>query len=166
MGFTLQLDFNQKEEYLNSMKHSLSIVLIISALLFSCTKKDEVVSWTSLSELDEISIAVEHAAAEHQHDEQKVLLKRAGKLISEVQTSVPDNAKNTEQVAVLVKDLSALSTQIDSIDTLGHEELDTLSKAIHPIVAKLMETAGVPHVHAKEESAHDGHDHHDHDHDH
>jgi len=144
------------------MKTRLILTLLTSFALFSCSKKDEVVTWTTLSELDEISISVEHAAAAHQHAEQKTLLKRAKALISEVQSSIPENANNTEEVQILVKDLTALSTQIDKLDELGHDELDSLSKAIHPIVAKLMETAGVPHVHAEKPG--ESQDSHDHDH--
>ena len=141
------------------------LILASSLFLFSCESKEEV-KWSSLSELDSLSIAVEQAASAHEHDTQKKLLKEAKTLISQVTTSLPENAQNKEEVNVLLQDLSSLSTQLDKTDTLDHGELDALSKAIHPLVAQLMTTSGVPHVHAAEPETGGDHSSHDHDHDH
>ena len=131
------------------------ILLIISAgFLCSCGEK-EVVQWSALSDLDNLSISVENAAFEHDHKMQKELLNEAKATIEKVSKTIPTNANNLEQVKVLLKDLRSLITDIDKLETLDHDELDGLSKSIHPIVAKLMETAGVPHVHVE---INDGHD--------
>ena len=123
------------------------ITLIISLCLFSCSKPSPV-KWPALSELDNLSIKVEQAAYNHEHDEQKKVLFQIKENISKVTASLPENTHNPEKVQVLLSDLQALSDQITKLDSLSHEELDTLSRGIHPIIARLMETAGVPHVHA------------------
>lgn len=129
------------------------LYLILTSFLVSCGAEKEV-KWEALSELDNLSILVENAAFEHEAEKQKELLTQANALIPKVVGSVPDNAKNKEQVGILLKDLSSLSTEMAKAGDLDQGSLDGLSKSIHPIVARIMETSGVPHVHATE----DGHD--------
>jgi len=131
------------------------VSLFICFFLFSCGE-EKVVVWPSLTKLDNLSVAVEKAAYQHEHAEQKRLLMEAKETISVVSESVPNNAKNMEQAKVILSDLSTLGEEIKDLENLGHDELDGLSKSIHPIVAKLMVTSGVPHVHASSEE--DGHD--------
>lgn len=130
------------------------LLLLCAALLCSCGEK-EVVQWGALSDLDNLSILVENAAFEHDHKVQKELLNEAKAIIEKVSTSIPTNVNNREQVKVLLKDLGSLTAEINKLETLDHNRLDGLSKSIHPIVAKLMKTAGVPHVHS---GINDGHD--------
>ncbi len=122
------------------------LILVASLFFCSCNEKQEV-KWRGLNQLDELSIKVEHATQEHKHDEQAELLGEAKTLIPQIASSIPANAKNKDQVKVLLTDLTALAEQLNELESLEHEQLDTLSKSIHPIVAKLMESAGVPHVH-------------------
>lgn len=142
--------------------------LILSTVFFvSCGEQKEVV-WPALNELDEVSVLVEHAAKRHEHGKQGELLLQAQTLISEVASTLPENVKSEERVTLLLTDLEALGGEIDKMDSLGHDELDDLANSIHPIVAQLMKSSGVPHVHAdhSETEDHSGHDHGDHDHGH
>lgn len=131
-----------------------NLTVFLSALLLISCGPERVVVWESLTALDNLSIKIENAAYEHEHGKQKELLLEAKGLIPKVVSSIPENAKNKEQVDALLKDLSALTTELEKMETLDHGQLDALSKSIHPIVAKVMVTAGVPHIHAVEE----GHD--------
>jgi len=131
------------------------LAILVGLFLVSCNEQAEV-SWPSLTELDNLSILVEHAADAHKHGEQKAMLVQAKGLINDVVSSVPNNVHHPEEVAVLLKDLQALTSDIDKLESLGHNELDALSYAIHPIVAQVMKSAGVPHVHAKEEGKENG----------
>ncbi len=144
------------------------MTLIGAVALVSCGEKAEV-KWPELNSLDDLSVKVEQAALVHDHETQNQLLENATVIIADVIAHVPENAQNPEQLAVLLKDLAALSDEIEKKDTLGHDELDSLAQAIHPVVALIMETSGVPHVHENplHTSDHgDEHGHHDHHHDH
>jgi len=124
------------------------ITLLVSFSLLACNETTEV-KWPTLTELDNLSIAVEKAAYQHKHEKQKELLLEAKAKMNEVLSSLPANAQNTDKVNILLKDLEALSGKIVNLDTMKDNDLDTLSRGIHPIVSRLMETSGVPHVHGE-----------------
>lgn len=122
------------------------LFLITTAFLVSCGA-EKVVQWDTLTELDDLTILLENAAYEHETEKQKELLLQVKTLIPQVVGSVPGNAKNKEQVGILLKDLSSLTAELTQVENLDQDTLDGLSKSIHPIVERVMETAGVPHAH-------------------
>ena len=64
-------------------------------------------------------------------------------------TSVPSNAADPQQIELILGDLNSL------VDGLAAENLDDVSLenlvlGLHPVIAKLIEAAGMPHIHANE----------------
>jgi len=136
------------------------ILLFATFFLISCGEKT-VVEWPELTKLDDISIEIEKAAHDHSHENEEKALLKAKEQIALVASSIPDNAQKKDAVKHLISDLESIAKQLENIDSLGHGEKHDLSYSIHPIVALLMQTAGVPHVHAAADD-HSGHDHGDH----
>ena len=138
------------------------ILLIATVFLISCGEK-AVVEWPELTKLDTISIEIEAAAHDHSHEKEEQALIKAKDQIALIATSIPENAQNKDAVKHLISELESVAKEIGDLKNKGHEDIHNLSSSIHPIVALLMETAGVPHVHAAADS-HEGHDHSGHDH--
>ena len=133
------------------------ILLIATVFLISCGEK-AVVEWPELTKLDTISIEIEAAAHDHSHEKEEQALIKAKDQIALIATSIPENAQNKDAVKHLISELESVAKEIGDLKNKGHEDIHNLSSSIHPIVALLMETAGVPHVHAAADS-HEGHDH-------
>ncbi len=128
--------------------------------------EDEVV-WAKLRVLDEYSETALQFANNNDVEslkEKAVELMSAAKLVAE--GAPPDNVKQPEQVKVLQQDLTDLI--VDDPGNLPPEELADRVHAIHSVVVKLMEAAGMPHVHDHDDHEgddhgdHEGHDHDDH----
>ena len=66
---------------------------------------------------------------------------------------VPAGAKNPGQVKVLLGDLKSLSDSLTNPGQQDGGELTAILCGIHPIVEKLLEAAGMPHVHEDEKPA-------------
>lgn len=66
---------------------------------------------------------------------------------------VPAGAKAPDQVKILQTDLNNLAEALSDPDIQAHAGLIAIFAGIHPVVEKLMETAGMPHVHEDDEHA-------------
>lgn len=145
-------------------KRRLAFVYIgMFILLQGCSQQQNqaengsVVVWSELRVLDELSESAIQYNSQNQtaalRDTAGMLLK-AGQLV--VNAEPPANAVQPEQVKLLQSDLQGLVN--DEPDSLTDEELFERVQAIHAIALKLMEAAGMPHVH----DDHDDHEDHNH----
>lgn len=122
----------------------------------------DVVVWSELRVLDELSESAILFIKQNQtaalRDAAGILL-NSGRLV--VKAEPPANAKQLEQVKLLQRDLDGLVN--DEPESLTDEELIERVNAIHAIVVKMMEAAGMPHIHNHdnhdEHGEHDGHNH-------
>lgn len=112
---------------------------------------ETVVTWNSLKKLDDLAERSEGLCERRAVAELRKLAMPIKKAVAVVVAEpVPAGAKNPGQVKVLLGDLKSLS---DSLTTPGQQdggELTAILCGIHPIVEKLLEAAGMPHVHEDE----------------
>lgn len=130
---------------LKNMKKLPFLSLIFVFLLSSCQQK--AVEWPALSQLDDLTIKIEKAAYDHNHKLENEYLLESQQLIQDVTSSIPDNAQNKEMLDALLVDLKSISMQVSQLEDLDHDQKHDLSLSIHPLVAVIMKTAGVPHTH-------------------
>lgn len=160
------------------------ILVALVAMLTACGSTSEsILEWPSLSSLD---VGVEEldsllASGKTPAELNEQISNVTAQIKTLVKEGVPSGAQNTQMVTEKLSELSSLVDPIQSSEIAV--KADAL-KALHPLVASIMETAGMPHVHScatcascatcpdKEKAqdhadhAHADHDHGDHDHDH
>ncbi|GEM_PF-1763782 len=161
------------------MRAILLIPMIL--ILTACGPQSEIaLEWPTLTTLD---LAVEELDGLLKQDAATDKLAEhvtevASSLEAVVKGGIPPGAKNPELVEQKLAELSSLQPEILTASTTGNQEA---LHALHPLVASIMETAGMPHVHscancascsgdhgqkphdhAHGEHQHEGHDHHDH----
>jgi hypothetical protein len=121
---------------------------------FSACSKPAAVKWPALGEMDTLAERAEGWIEANNVGELRKLLPEikaaAAKLVS---SGVPANAHEPKAVEQTLADLRNLAQQFEK-PTLSDDEVKAQVAAIHPLVEKLMEQSGVPHVHD-----HHGHDH-------
>ena len=64
-------------------------------------------------------------------------------------SSIPANAAKPKEVELILSDLSNLVSGLQA-DPLDDSSLENLVLGLHPVIAKLIEAAGMPHIHANE----------------
>ena len=111
---------------------------------------DKTVSWPELVRLDEVSYRAEGLVragdlAAVRKSRTEVL--EAGWAVN--QASVPSNVADPLQVEVLLIDLNSLIIDLAAAD-LDDETLSSLVLGLHPVIEKLIEAAGMPHLHGHE----------------
>lgn len=123
-------------------------LLFLSACERSPTTK--AVVWPELVAFDEIAYQAEGLAKLKDEAgilEQRPSILEAGRAVSVA--TMPANVVNKSAVEQLLKDLSSLVEGFADNDIeSGH--LISLAEGLHPIVAELIEKAGMPHIHASE----------------
>lgn len=138
------------------LRHLLVGVFAI-CVLGNCAKR-EVVKWPELRAVDELGEKIEGWNSGNNVKAMREALPEvlaAGKKL--IASGVPANAVQPKAVEQSLGDLRDLLQQLEK-PNLSDDDLKAPLVAIHPLVVKLLEQSGVPHVH--------GHDDHDHDHDH
>lgn len=138
---------------------------ILSLFLIALLKAqagDAPTRWPHLRELD---VFAEHAET---FVEQKDPTRLRGLLPAIIQKArqvaddpLPADAPQAKQAKALQQDLRELATSL-SASGLNDQQIMELAEGLHPIVEKMMETAGLPHVH-DDEVADEDHDQHGHD---
>ena len=131
------------------------LALMFGMVVGSCSKSGSVVKWPELRELDTWA-----EKAEGWNETNNVAEMR--KALPQVQSAVknladkgpPANALHPKELEQTLADLRDLLTQLQR-PNLADEDLKTQLAALHPLVVKLMEQSGVPHVHEHDH----GHDH-------
>ena len=125
-------------------------VLLATGCKPSSSTKDEV-KWPELSALDVPSAKAEGLAKRKQVSALRGMMPELADLAAAVtEESVPGNAKNPQPTRVLVGDLADLTAQAKDAGSLDDETLLAVGAAFHPLVAKLMEESGMPHLHEGE----------------
>ncbi|MEM9283498.1 MAG: hypothetical protein AAGA96_16870 [Verrucomicrobiota bacterium] len=112
--------------------------------------KGKEVSWPELVALDELAYRAEGLAKIK--DREAVMVERTALLEAGWAVSpktMPENARNPDQVHQLLGDLTSLVNGLAQSE-ISNERLFALVEGIHPVVASLIEAAGMPHVHANE----------------
>jgi len=149
-----------------------SILLAGSLLIVACdsgsTKQNatpaaapavEVVKWPAISEIDELAERGGAAAKANDVARMKELgAAIAAKAAALSPESIPANAKAKDEVKVLVGDLKSLAAELAGAESMAEADLKTALDGVHSVVARILTTSGVPHVHGD----HEGHDHDDH----
>ena len=127
------------------------LILLLCFQLWSCSKSNSVVQWPELKHLDEWADKGGAWAEDHKVADLRQNLPEIRKAMDTVlASSVPANAKDPGAVKLLLGDLKDLDQQLGK-SPLEDKELETKVASLDPIVANLMQAAGMPHVHEHEE---------------
>ena len=130
---------------------SLLVGVLLSVSVAFVASAETVVKWDSLKKLDDLA---ERCEALSETNDVAALRKLAGPVKAAaaiVATDpVPAGANAPDQVKVLQADLQSLT---DALTDSGQPdaEVAAILAGIDPIVGKLMEAAGMPHVHENDE---------------
>jgi hypothetical protein len=134
------------------MKRTMQI-LTVCALLPVCgnltgCRAARVVQWPDLKQLDNLA---ERCEALCDAKDVAALRQIAGTVqvaaVAVVRDPVPAGARQPAEVKTLQGDLKSLADAIHDPARQDGAELTAILAGVHPIVAKLMEAAGMPHVH-------------------
>lgn len=123
----------------------------LGLVLSGCSKTEAVVRWPALHEMDEWA-----EKAEGWIDQNNIAAMQ--KALPEVQaaaknllaSAVPANAHEPKAVAQSLADFRDVVKHLDQ-PKLSDDDLKAQMSALHPLVEKLMEQSGMPHVHEHEE---------------
>lgn len=148
----------------------------LAVCLTACGSRDEALAWPELKALDhEVAeldgvLATDSPTPNQLADQVQEVLNALDALQA---ADLPDAVNNRELVEQKLEELAALGEDIRSGLTQTGLDTDSLG-ALHPLVASIMEEAGMPHVHDEMDHDHEDkaadHDHkeeedHDEDHD-
>ena len=70
---------------------------------------------------------------------------KAGRAVTSA--SIPSNAAMPEEVGLILSDLENLVSELGA-ENLDDSSLENLILGLHPVIAKVIEAAGMPHIHA------------------
>ena len=124
-------------------------------LLFSCERSgneiaEETVSWPEIADFDNLAFQADGLVRVKDLEAVRDLhadLVKAG--IAVTPSSIPANAANPKEVELILSDLSNLVSGLQA-DPLDDSSMENLVLGLHPVIAKLIEAAGMPHIHANE----------------
>ena len=130
---------------------SLSLFILIS----SCERSgdeiaEETVSWPEIADFDNLAFQADGLVRVKDIDAARDLhadLVKTGMAVTP--SSIPANAANPKEVELILSDLSNLVNGLQA-DTLDDATLENLILGLHPVIAKLINAAGMPHIHANE----------------
>lgn len=112
-----------------------------------CSRPAPVVQWPELREMDEWAEKGEGWVEDNKVAEMRSalpdILKAGGKLSA---SPTPSNAKDPAAVSQAMEDFRAVLKLLQK-PAISDGELKDAVASIHPLVEKLMSTAGLPHVH-------------------
>jgi len=130
--------------------------VLVQLFMGLAARAEEAVQWAALKRLDVLAEKCEALG-----DQKNVAglrkiapaVKAAAALVAK--DAVPMNARQPDAVRVLQGDLRSLADAIADPEKQDGEELAAILAGIHPVVEKLMEAAGLPHVHEGDTKAKD-----------
>ena len=131
----------------------ISLILILS--LGSCERSatntdDETVSWPEITEFDNIAFQADGLVRVKDLEAARKMLEdliKTGRAVTS--TSIPSNAAKPEEIGLILNDLENLVSELGA-ENLDDSSLENLILGLHPVIAKLIEAAGMPHIHANE----------------
>lgn len=127
---------------------SLLVGVLLHVSFAFVASAETAVKWDSLKKLDELAERCEALADTNDVAELRKLVgpvKAAAVIVAA--DPVPAGAKAPELVKVLQADLQSLTDSLTDSGTQADAEVAAILAGIDPIVGKLMEAAGMPHVH-------------------
>ena len=125
--------------------------LLLSFVYLAGCRNRVVVQWADLKQLDDLAERCQALCAQKDVPALRQLAADVkGAAITVALDPVPDGARRAAEVNTLQGDLSTLADAINDPAQQDGTELTALLAGVHPIVEKLMEAAGVPHVHEAE----------------
>jgi len=128
-------------------------LLLLYASLTGC-REASVVQWPALKQLDDLA---EQCEALCDAKDVAALRQIAGTVktaaITVARDPLPAGARQPAEVTALQGDLNSLAAAIHDPARQDGAELTAILAGVHPIVEKLMEAAGMPHVHETEKAA-------------
>lgn len=127
------------------------LAVVLSASSCRQAVEAEVVEWPELGALDLPSARAEGLSKKKQVDALRALLPELAALAGAVtEATVPRHARHPEPTRVLLADLADLAAQAGKAGQLPDEDVLVIGGAFHPLVARLMEESGMPHLHKGE----------------
>ena len=129
---------------------SVSLLLILSSCDRNVNEVNEVVSWPEINDFDNISFKADGLVRVKDLESVRQLKEELVKTgLSVTNESIPSNAANPEEVELLVKDLNNIVSDLTK-DNIDDSSLESLILGLHPVIAKIIDAAGMPHIHANE----------------
>ena len=129
----------------------LSLILFFSACERSGEDiSQETVSWPEIVNFDNLAFQADGLVRIQDLEAVRDLhadLVEAGMAVTP--SSIPSNAANPKEVELILSDLSNLVSGLQA-DPLDDSSMENLVLGLHPVIAKLIEAAGMPHIHANE----------------
>ena len=129
----------------------ISLALIFGSCDRSLTEiEEETVSWPEINRFDDLAFQADGLARVEELGTVRELLSEllvAGKAVTPA--SVPSNAADPQQIELILGDLNSLVNGL-AAENLDDVSLENLVLVLHPVIAKLIEAAGMPHIHANE----------------
>ena len=130
------------------------VALVQVSVCVSARGGDAVVSWPSLKKLDDLAEKCEAWCDQKDvADLRGIAPAVKAAAVTVAGEAVPAHARRPDDVKVLQGDLKSLSDSIANPATQNGDELTAILAGVHPIVEKLMESSGMPHVHENEAPA-------------
>ena len=132
------------------------LILLSLILLFSACERsgeeisEETVSWPEITDFDNLAFQADGLVRVKDIEAVRDLhadLVKAGMAVTP--SSIPANAANPQEVELILSDLSNLVSGLQA-DPLDDSSMENLVLGLHPVIAKLIEAAGMPHIHANE----------------
>ena len=138
-----------------SVKFQYSFFLIFACFFASCERgveesTDDEVSWPEITLFDDVAFRADgYVRVEDLPAVREFLpdLLEAGKAV--MNASVPSNVADQKEVELILGDLKNLIVGLEK-EGLDDDSLADLVLGLHPVIAKLIEAAGMPHIHANE----------------
>lgn len=147
---------NPRPKFMRSRLKSPLMVAAISLFTMVLAHAGEVIKWPALKKLDDVAERCEALCDRKDIPALRKVAADARKAaVAVVDDKIPAAAKDRERVKILQADLKSLVDALGDPATQDGEELLGLLAGIHPIVAQLMEAAGMPHVHEEEPKKND-----------
>ena len=111
---------------------------------------EDTVSWPEITRFDDIAFRADGYVRVKDYSAVRELygdLLEAGKAVK--MSTVPSQIANIQEVEVLLGDLTNMIDGLEA-DGLDDATLGNLVLGLHPVIAKLIEASGMPHIHANE----------------
>ena len=108
------------------------------------------VSWPEITRFDDIAFRADGFTRVEDLSAVRELLDElleAGKAVTT--DTIPPNVADAQQVELLLGDLTNLISDLGA-DELDDASLEDLVLGLHPVIATLIDAAGMPHIHANE----------------
>jgi hypothetical protein len=127
----------------------------LSLVLSSCERSghenaEETVTWPEIADFDNLAFQADGLVRVKDFEAVRDLhadLVKAGMAVTP--SSIPANAAKPKEVELILSDLSNLVSGLQA-DPLDDSSMENLVLGLHPVIAKLIEAAGMPHIHANE----------------